>query len=58
MLLMEDSENYDVYSAAEKEEFLYQIFRHVCLGGALCQYEDSIEPYLTVTKAIYKDLVR
>ena len=58
MLLVEDSDNYDTYSAAEREEFLFQLFRHICLGGALCQYEDSVEPYLEITKLIYKDLVR
>lgn len=57
MLIMEDSDNYELYSAAEKDEFLFQLFRHVCLGGELCQYEDNIEPYLETTKLIYKDLV-
>ncbi|KAG5334633.1 CF300 protein, partial [Acromyrmex charruanus] len=28
------------------------------LGGTLCQFEDVIQPYLDITKKIYKDLIR
>lgn len=28
------------------------------LGGILCQYEDILNPYLEVTKAMYKDLIK
>ena len=58
MLLLEDSDHYDVYSDSEREEFLFRLFKHVCLGGAVCQYEDTVQPYLDVTKSLYKDLVR
>lgn len=34
-----------------------QIFKLVALGGSMCQPDDSLESYLTVTKAIYKFLV-
>ncbi|KAJ8031158.1 hypothetical protein HOLleu_27800 [Holothuria leucospilota] len=57
MLLMENSDNYEIYSDKEREEFLFRLFQHICLGGAVCQYEDFIEPYLKTTKMIYKDLV-
>ena len=58
MLLSEESDNCDLYSETEKEEFLYRLFRHICLGGQICQYEDTIDPYLNITKQLYKDLVR
>ena len=58
MLLLEDSDHYDGYSDSEREEFLFRLFKHVCLGGAVCQYEDTVQPYLDVTKSLYKDLVR
>ena len=58
MLLMEDSDNYDAYSTEERDEFLFQLFKHICLGGAICQYEDTLQPYLDATKMIYKDIVR
>ncbi|CAH1245430.1 C11orf70 [Branchiostoma lanceolatum] len=57
MLLMEESDHYDLYSDVEKEEFLYLLFRHVVLGGGCCQYEDSVDPYLTTVKTIYKQLL-
>ncbi|XDA84053.1 hypothetical protein R6Z07F_013877 [Ovis aries] len=58
VLLVEDSEKYEVFSQPDREEFLFCLFKHLCLGGALCQYEDVINPYLETTKLIYKDLVR
>ncbi|OWK17864.1 hypothetical protein Celaphus_00008849, partial [Cervus elaphus hippelaphus] len=56
VLLVEDSEKYEVFSQPDREEFLFCLFKHLCLGGALCQYEDVISPYLETTKLIYKDL--
>lgn len=57
MLLIDDSDHYCLYSDTEREEFLFNIFKHICLGGKLCQYEDNVEPYLEITKQIYKDLI-
>ncbi|KAK2175966.1 hypothetical protein NP493_692g02008 [Ridgeia piscesae] len=57
MLLSDESDHFDLYSDTEKQEFLFLLFRHMCLGGATCQYEDNVKPYLDITKLIYKDLV-
>uniref|UniRef100_A0A2K6EFL5 Cilia- and flagella-associated protein 300 n=1 Tax=Propithecus coquereli TaxID=379532 RepID=A0A2K6EFL5_PROCO len=57
VLLMEDSEKYEVFSQPDREEFLFCLFKHLCLGGAICQYEDVLNPYLETTKLIYKDLL-
>lgn len=58
MLLDEESEEYNLYSEEERNEFIFRIFQMLVLGGILCQYEDTLEPYLDVTKNIYKDLIR
>uniref|UniRef100_A0A3B3TQ57 Cilia- and flagella-associated protein 300 n=2 Tax=Poecilia TaxID=8080 RepID=A0A3B3TQ57_9TELE len=58
MLQEEDSEHYYVVGKMERKEFLFRLFKHLCLGGALCQYEDTIDPYISTTKKIYKDLIR
>ena len=58
MLLLEDSDNYDLYNDSERAEFLFCLFKHICLGGAVCQYEDNVQVYLDTTKLLYKDLVR
>ncbi len=58
MILMEDSDNFDAYSESEREELMFRLFSHVCLGGEICQYEDNVQPYLDTTKLIYKDLLR
>ena len=55
---MEDSDNYDIYSTKERNEFIFRLFKHLAIGGVICQYEDTIQPYIEATKAIYKDLVR
>ncbi|XP_034971797.2 cilia- and flagella-associated protein 300 [Zootoca vivipara] len=57
VLLLEDSDHYDLFSHLDREEFLFCLFKHLCLGGALCQYEDELGPYLETTKALYKELV-
>ncbi|XP_067943837.1 cilia- and flagella-associated protein 300-like isoform X3 [Watersipora subatra] len=57
VLVNEDYEKYDIYSEEEREEFLFRLFSHLCIGGAVCQYEDMVGPYLTHTKHLYKDLI-
>ncbi|PNH05101.1 hypothetical protein TSOC_008668, partial [Tetrabaena socialis] len=56
MLLNEDSDNAETYSTEEQDELLFRIFSHVVLGGACCQFEDKMEPYVEVSKRIYKEL--
>ncbi|KAI3358563.1 hypothetical protein L3Q82_014976 [Scortum barcoo] len=57
MLQDEDSEHFYVVGREEREEFLFRLFKHLCFGGELCQYEDTIDPYISTTKHIYKDLI-
>jgi hypothetical protein len=58
MLLIEDSDNYDLYTDKERNEFLFRLFKHLCLGAYCCQFEDEVKPYIEVTRSVYKDLVR
>ena len=39
MLLDEASENVELYNVEEKKELLFCIFEHLCLGGAVNQFE-------------------
>jgi len=57
MLLDESSEEWDVYSAAERKELIFHVMQRLATGGGLNQYEDSMEPYLDLAKGLYKDLV-
>mmetsp|Transcript_39297 Transcript_39297/g.87442 ORF Transcript_39297/g.87442 Transcript_39297/m.87442 type:complete len:256 (-) Transcript_39297:471-1238(-) len=57
LLLNESSENAEAVSEEERREFLWQAFEHICLGGACCQFEDKLEPYLEFAKKIYKEMV-
>ncbi|KAK3582105.1 hypothetical protein CHS0354_009162 [Potamilus streckersoni] len=57
VLLLEESDNYEIFNESDREEFLFRLFKHLCIGGAVCQYEDTIDPYLNITKLLYKDIV-
>ncbi|GAB1603680.1 cilia- and flagella-associated protein 300-like, partial [Argonauta hians] len=57
MFLLEESDNYELYSESEKEQFLFCLLKHFCLGGKFCQFEDDFETYETMTKKLYKELV-
>ena len=57
LLLDDSSEEWELFSAAEREELIFHVLRRLAIGGGMNQYEDSIEPYLKLTKAAYKDLV-
>uniref|UniRef100_A0A3Q3XH49 Cilia- and flagella-associated protein 300 n=1 Tax=Mola mola TaxID=94237 RepID=A0A3Q3XH49_MOLML len=57
MLQEEDSEHYHAVGGEARREFLFRLFKHLCLGGELCQHDDTIHPYISATKRIYKDLI-
>ncbi|KAI9000200.1 hypothetical protein BC832DRAFT_562729 [Gaertneriomyces semiglobifer] len=56
-LLMPEFESYDIFSEPDRKELIFHIFKALCLGGRLCQYEDEITPYIDATKAVYKDMI-
>jgi cilia- and flagella-associated protein 300 len=56
-LAFEESEYYETFDEKMRNEFIFQIFKGITLGGALCQYEDSVKPYLDLTLKVYKDMV-
>jgi hypothetical protein len=56
-LFLEDSEKFAAFSTQDRKEFLFRVFKHLVVGGAANQYEDSVEPYLAATGSLYKDLV-
>mmetsp|Transcript_13962 Transcript_13962/g.16861 ORF Transcript_13962/g.16861 Transcript_13962/m.16861 type:complete len:263 (-) Transcript_13962:478-1266(-) len=57
LLMNEESENEALYSEQERKQFMFHILRNLVLGGAMCQYDDSIEPYMETIKRIYKSLL-
>ena len=56
-LLVEDSEPYAVFSQDQRDEFLFHIFKRIVIGGSFCENDNTIFPYLDMTKCFYKDLV-
>ncbi|CAI8019472.1 Cilia- and flagella-associated protein 300 [Geodia barretti] len=57
VLIIKDSENYDVFGAKDRSEFLFKVFTHITLGGPVNQYEDEVKPYLSTGKLLYKTLL-
>ncbi|XP_014244163.1 uncharacterized protein C11orf70 homolog [Cimex lectularius] len=57
MVLDKHDASKDLYKQSERNQFIFQLFKHLVLGGKWCQYEDTLSPYLEVTKSLYKDLV-
>ncbi len=56
-ILIEDSEEFTTFTEKERNEFIFHLFSRLCIGGAVCQYEDYVTDYLNATKELYKDLV-
>merc|ERR1712159_483721 len=51
-----DTEEWDAIPEHMRQELLFGLFRHLVLGGSMCQWEDNIETYMESTKLLYKDL--
>lgn len=57
-LVNPESENAGLFDeSTEQRELLFRIFKHVVVGGSVCQYEDDARPYLNAARDLYKDLV-
>jgi hypothetical protein len=56
-LIMEESDEFSLFSEDDRKEFIFHLFKSLCLGGKLCQYEDRLDIYLESTRKIYKDLI-
>lgn len=57
LMLGDEAEAYNLFSEAERKEFLFHVFHRVVAGGAVCQYEDEAGPYKEAVKEIYKSLI-
>jgi hypothetical protein len=38
-LLLEDSDQFDLFSDDERKELIFRLFTHLCVGGGMCQWE-------------------
>ena len=57
VLVNPDSENASIYKESERLELIYILFRLLVIGGSMCQPDDRVERYLSLTKGFYKDLL-
>ena len=57
MLVNPESDNCDIFSFEQKQEFLYHLLRLICVGGSLCQPETKFNEWKIAVKDMYKDLI-
>lgn len=57
LLLDDGSEEWELFSDADRKELIFHVLQRLAVGGGMNQYDDAIEPYLSLTRALYKDLV-
>jgi len=57
LLLSEESEHAAVFNEAQRQEFIFQLFQLIFIGGAMHQRDESLSGYLEITKALYKELL-
>merc|ERR1711964_62572 len=57
LLLNPDTEEEELYSDDDKKEFIYHIFKWLCVGGSMTQPDETLPPYVDVTKALYRELI-
>lgn len=55
-LIREDSEFYTVFDEDFRDEFVFRLFKHISIGGGICQHDDDVNNYMAMTKGFYKDL--
>ena len=57
LMLDESSDEWELFTEAERSELIFHVLKILAVGGGMNQYDDQINPYLTLAKSIYKDLV-
>lgn len=58
LLAPEESDYYGLFSQdQEEQECLFKLLRLCAVGGGLSQFEDTLEPYVSVARGLYRDLV-
>ena len=56
--LWEEDENFEELQVDKfANEFIFNLFKFISLGGQMCQFETKISEFLDCTKDLYKDLV-
>ena len=59
--LWEETEDYEAWDMLHTDtyakEFIFNLFMHLQIGGAVNQFDNNISDYLAVTKNMYKDLI-
>ncbi|ETV94094.1 hypothetical protein H310_12112 [Aphanomyces invadans] len=51
------SDHAGFFSASEQDEAIFQVFKRLVIGGAMAQHDETLQPYLNMTKLVYKALV-
>ena len=55
MLLLEEAETYPIFSDADRTEFIFLIFKHICLGGQVCQVSPRFIQKIDILGFFFQD---
>ena len=53
----DESENYDLFTDDERNEFIWHVMWRLVSGGGMCQYEDDFTIYRDACKDFYKEMI-
>ena len=52
VMLDDESDNYDVFSSADRNELIFKVFQHLTLGGPLNQVRSAPRKHCTVPASV------
>jgi len=55
LMLNPDSENSCLFNDKDRNQYIYNLFKLLVVGGSLCQPETKVDRYFNMTKGLYKD---
>ena len=52
-----ESDEYDIFDEDDRKELIFRLLRGCVIGGEICQFEDSFDPYDTMVINLYRDMI-
>jgi hypothetical protein len=57
VLIMEESDHYDVFNERERSELIFKLLQHFALGGPVNQYDDQIGQVSIFRQALLRYII-
>jgi hypothetical protein len=56
-MIFDEEAEFTTFTSEQKKEYLYQLFKVIVVGGAMCQAEENLEAWQDMTLKLYKDTI-